>query len=125
MDQPNVTGLDQVRFDRANMYLEEVLTDLRIGTIRRLTPIDAEGQRDLGRPVLFFAQAQIMSQMGPLPVSSRIEATTLAEAIDGFPAAIQAGIEALMEEAREIQRQEASRIVMPGAEATNKILGKK
>lgn len=125
MERPKVTGLDQVQFDRDNMYLEEVLTDLRVGTIRRLTPIDSEGQRDLGRPVLFFAQAQIMSQMGPLPVSSKIEATTLAEAIDRFPDAVQAGIEALMEEAREIQRQEASRIVMPGADATNKILGSK
>jgi hypothetical protein len=125
MDQPNVTGLDQVQFDRNNLYLEEVITDLRVGTIRRLTPLDADGNRDLGRPLLFFAQAQIMSQMGPLPVSGKIEATNLKDAIEKYPQAVQAGIEALMEEAREMQRQEASRIVMPGAEATSKILGPK
>lgn len=125
MNQPNETGLDQVQFDRSNLYLEETITDLRVGTIRRLTPIDVDGARDLGRPLMFFAQAQIMSQMGPLPVSGRIEATTLAEAIEKYPQAVQAGIEVLMEEAREMQRQEASRIVMPGAEATNKILGPK
>ncbi|MEN8165590.1 MAG: hypothetical protein ABFS37_15790 [Acidobacteriota bacterium] len=125
MDQSNVTGLDQVQFDRSNLYLEEVITDLRVGTIRRLTPLDADGNRDLGRPMMFFAQAQIMSQMGPVPVSGKIEATTLAEAIDNYPQAVQAGIEALMEEAREMQRQEASKIVMPGAEATSKILGPK
>ncbi len=125
MNQPNETGLDQVQFDRSNLYLEEVITDLRVGTIRRLTPLDTDGNRDLGRPMMFFAQAQIMSQMGPLPVSGKIEATTLKEAIDKYPQAVQAGIEALMEEAREMQRQEASRIVMPGAEATSKILGPK
>jgi hypothetical protein len=125
MDQPNVTGLDQVQFDRNNLYLEEVITDLRVGTIRRLTPLDADGNRDLSRPQLFFAQAQIMSQMGPLPVSGKIEATNLKDAIEKYPQAVQAGIEALMEEAREMQRQEASRIVMPGAEATSKILGPK
>lgn len=125
MDQPNVTGLDQIQFDADNLYLEEVITDMRVGTIRRLTPIGRDGQRDLGRPVLFFAQAQIMSQMGPLPVSGKIEAKTLEEAIANYPQAVQQGIEALMEEAREMQRQEASRIVMPGAEATSKILGDK
>ncbi len=123
MDQTNVTGLDQVQFDSSNLYLEEVITDLRVGTIRRLTPLDADGNRDLGRPMMFFAQAQIMSQMGPLPVSGKIEATTLKEAVENYPQAVQAGIETLMEEAREMQRQEASKIVMPGAETTSKILG--
>jgi len=123
MDQTNVTGLDQVQFDSSNLYLEEVITDLRVGTIRRLTPLDADGNRDLGRPMMFFAQAQIMSQMGPLPVSGKIEATTLKEAVENYPQAVQTGIEALMEEAREMQRQEASKIVMPGAETTSKILG--
>ncbi len=123
MNQANETGLDQVTFDSSNLYLEEVITDLRVGTIRRLTPLDADGNRDLGRPMMFFAQAQIMSQMGPLPVSGKIEATTLKEAVENYPQAVQAGIEALMEEAKEMQRQEASKIVMPGAEATSKILG--
>ncbi len=123
MNQANETGLDQVKFDSSNLYLEEVITDLRVGTIRRLTPLDADGNRDLGRPMMFFAQAQIMSQMGPLPVSGKIEATTLKEAVENYPQAVQAGIEALMEEAKEMQRQEASKIVMPGAEATSKILG--
>lgn len=125
MEQPQVTGLEQIQFDSSNLYLEEVITDLRVGTIRRLTPIDTDGNRDFGRPQLFYAQAQIMSQMGPLPVSGRIDATTLSEAIEKYPEAVQAGIEALMEEARELQRQEASRIVVPGAETASKILGPK
>ena len=124
MDQPNIQGLEQVQFDIDNLYLEETITDLKVGAIRRLTPLDREGNRDLSRPVLYFAQAQIMSQMGPLPVSGEIEAKNLAEAVQKFPEAVQKGVEALMQEAREMQRQEMSRIVVPGADAANKILHK-
>jgi len=124
MQKPNVQGLDQVRFDGNNLYTEDVITDLKVGSIRRLTPIDRDGNRDLGRPALFYAQAQIMSQMGPLPVSAQIEAKTLDEAIQNYPQAVQAGIEALMDEARELQRQEMNRIVVPGADTANKILHK-
>jgi len=122
MQKPNIQGLDGVSFDGQNLYLEETITDLKVGTIRRLTPVDTDGEIDSGRPTLFFAQAQIMSQFGPLPVSAVIKATSLKEAIAAYPEAVEAGIEALMEEAREMQRQEASRIVMPGAEAASKIL---
>lgn len=125
MLQPKIQGLDQVNFDGSNLYLEEVITDLKVGTIRRLTPIDRQGNRDLGRTQLFYAQAQIMSQFGALPVSAQIEANNLEEAIASYPQAVQTGIEALMEEAKEMQRQEASRIVMPGAEAASKILHNK
>jgi len=125
MMQANVQGLDQISFDGSNLYLEEIITDLKVGTIRRLTPIDREGGRDLSRPQLFYAQAQIMSQVGALPVSAQIEASNLHEAIAAYSQAVEAGIQALMEEAREMQRQEASRIVMPGAEAASKILHSK
>lgn len=122
MSTPNVQGLDQVRFDRTNLYREEVYSDLKVGTIRVLTPVTVTGERDLARPMQFYAQAQVVSQLGPLPVSAPIEAATIEEAIDGYPAAVQAGIEALMEEAREMQRQEMNRIVVPNAETASKIL---
>jgi len=122
MTPKNIQGIDEVRFDADNLYLEEIITDLKVGNIRRLTPVDSEGNVDASRPRLYFAQAQVMSQFGPLPVSARIDATTLSEAIAGYPKAVEAGIEALMEEARELQRQEASRIVLPGADAASKIL---
>jgi len=122
MTQPNIQGLDELSFDGNNLYLEETITDLRVGTIRRLTPIGRDGKVDPLRPQVFYAQAQIMSQLGPLPVSAQIEATSLEEAIAAYPQAVEAGIQALMEEAREMQRQEASRIVMPDAKAASKIL---
>ncbi len=57
-----------------------------------------------------------------MPIQGRIDARTLSEAIEKFPETIQSAIEAMMDEAREAQRQEASRIVVPGAQATSQIL---
>ena len=50
----------------------------------------------------------------PLPVQTQIEAASIEEAAAKFPEAIREAVERLMEEAREIQRREASRIVVPG-----------
>ena len=43
----------------------------------------------------------------------RIEGKTLSEALENFPAAIKAALEEMMEQAREMQRREASRIIVP------------
>jgi hypothetical protein len=120
-----VQTLDQIRVDTENLYREETFTDLRVGTIKRLTPVHSDGKPDTDRPLLFIAQTQLMSQVGPLPVQARLEAANLEEAIARFPAAIQDAVEHLMAEAREMQRQEMSRIVVPGAETTSKIIGGK
>ncbi len=106
--------LDELTVDTANLYREDTYTDLAVATLRRLTPVTAEGADDPSRPVQFIAETQLMSQMGPVPVSARIEAATLAEAIQAFPAAIKAAVERMMDEAREMQRREASRIVTAG-----------
>ena len=55
-----------------------------------------------------------MSQSGPFPVTTQIEATTLEQAIERFPDAIKVAVERMMEQAREMQRREASRIVTAG-----------
>jgi hypothetical protein len=101
--------------DRDNLYLEEVFTDLKIATIRRLSPVKSDGSPDEARPTIFQGQTQLMSQMGPLPVSCTIEAANLEEAMDKFGEAMGEAVERMIEEAREIQRQEASRIIVPGA----------
>lgn len=113
---------ESLRIDTHNLYREETLTDLKAGSIRQLTPVTLDGKNDTSRRLIFVGQTQIMTQVGPLPVQARIDARTLREAIEKFPEAIQSAIEALMDEAREAQRQEMSRIVVPGAEATSKIL---
>jgi hypothetical protein len=63
-----------------------------------------------------------MSQAGPLPVQTPIDAKSLDEALTKFPEAIRKGVEGMIEEARQIQREEASRIVVPGRSG-GKIIG--
>ena len=106
--------LGEITVDQDNLYREETFTDLKVASIRRLTPIRPDGSDDTERPVMFVGETTLMSARGPLPINCPIEATTLAEAMDAFPQAVQAAVERLMEEAREMQRQEASRIVVPG-----------
>ena len=89
-------------------------TDLQVATLRRLTPVKPDGAEDPSRPVLFVAATQLMSQAGPLPVSAQVDAKDLREAIVKFPDAIRAAVEQMVEEAREIQRQQSSRLVVPG-----------
>jgi hypothetical protein len=106
--------LADLKVDTANLYREEMFTDLRVATLRRLIPVRPDGSDDPGRPILFSAQTTLMTQAGPVPVSAAIEAATLLEATQKFPEAIQAAVERLVEEARELQRREMSRIVVPG-----------
>jgi len=111
-DEPDTIA--DIEVDTANLYREEIFTDLRVASIRKLIPIKADGSLDEGREVIFTGQTTIMSAAGPLPVQCQIEASNLGEAAARFPEAIKQAVERLVEEAREIQRREASRIVVPG-----------
>ena len=115
MSSDEVQHLAELKVETTNLYREEMFTDLRVATLRRLVPVRLDGTDDPSRPVLFSAQTTLMTQAGPVPVSAAIEATTLAEATQKFPEAIQAAVERLVEEARELQRREMSRIVVPGS----------
>jgi hypothetical protein len=106
--------LGELSVDQENLYREETFTDLKIASIRRLTPVTIDGADDPNRPTMFVGETTLMSARGPLPINCPIEASTLTEAIDAFPKAVQDAVERLMEEAREMQRQEANRIVVPG-----------
>jgi hypothetical protein len=98
----------------STLHREDVFTDLQVATLRRLTPVREDGADDPSRPVVFLASTQLMSQMGPLPVTAELQAKTLREAIAEFPGAIREAIERMVEEAREMQRRETSQIVVPG-----------
>jgi hypothetical protein len=106
--------LADVKVDRDNLYREESFTDLKVATLRRLSPVKADGSPDPSRPVVFTGETTLMSDRGPLPIQCPIEAKDLSEAMDKFPAAVQLAVEKLIEQAREIQRQAMSRIVVPG-----------
>ena len=124
-ENANTQPLNELRLEKENLYREEVFTDLRVGSIKQLTPVGSDGNRDMARPLVFLGETQLMSQMGPLPVQARIEAENLEAAVERFPAAIQVAVEAMIEEVKEHQRKEMSKIVVPGAEATSKIIGPK
>lgn len=106
--------LAELEVDLDNLYREESFTDLKAASIRRMVPIKRDGSDDDSRPALYLGETTILSQRGPLPVSAPIEAGSLEEALSKFPDAIQAAVERLIEEAREMQRQEMNRIVVPG-----------
>ena len=122
---PQPLQLSEIKLDDKNLFREEVFTDLRVGSIKQLTPVTSDGSRDIGRPMTYIGETQLMSHMGPLPVQAPIEADNLQEAMERFPAAIQTAVEAMINEVKELQRKEMSRIVVPGAEATSKIIGPK
>lgn len=106
-------ALPDIQLDRNGLYREEVFTDRKAGTLRRLVPITSAGVDDAARPMLYSGQTQLLTPGGVLPLAFDIDATTLDEAIDKFPAAMQAALEQAIEEAREYRREAASRIVVP------------
>ena len=107
------SDLPEVRLDPAGLYREEIYTDRRAGTIRRLTPVTVDGATDPNRPVLFSGQTQLLTPAGVLPLAFEIEAATLEEALTKFPDGVNVALEQAIDEAREMRREAASRIVVP------------
>jgi len=107
------SDLPEVNLDPAGLYREEIYTDRRAGTIRRLTPVTVDGTNDPKRPVLFSGQTQLLTPAGVLPLAFEIEANTLEEALARFPEGVNAALEQAIDEAREMRREAASRIVVP------------
>src|SRR2546422_65463 len=101
------------RMDATNLYREEVITDRRVGTLRVMTPIKTDGSPDLGRPVLYVGEAQLLTQAGLLPLGFEIDATSLADAIEKFAAGATAALERTRRELEELRREAASQIVVP------------
>ena len=101
------------QMDAAGLYREEMFTDRKVGAIRRLTPVTPQGETDSARPVLFIGQAEIMTNMGPVPLSFEIEGKTLDQAVGGFSAAASVAIERTVQQIQEMRRQAASQLVVP------------
>ena len=106
-------GMPDIQVDANELYRDELFTDRKAGTIRRLTPVTAEGHADPSRAVLYSGQTQLLTPGGVLPLSFDIDAGSLAEAVTRFPAAVHAALEQAIEEAREYRRESSSRIVVP------------
>jgi len=105
--------LPEVKLDAAGLYEEDTFTDRRAGTIRRLRPVTADGSPDPARPTLYSGQTQLLTPAGVLPLAFEIEASSLEEAVQKFPEGVKAALEQAIDEAREMRREAASRIVVP------------
>ena len=104
---------EEFTIDRSNLYIEESFTDLKIGTIKRLTPVKADSSEDKSRKTVFVGHTSIMTPNGPLPIQNVIGAKELAQAIKKFPEAMQEAMDRLIEEVKKYQEQEQSKIQQP------------
>ena len=112
------TRTSDAAMDAASLYREEIYTDRKVGTLRVLQPVKNDGTPDPKRRTVYQGEAQLMTNMGPLPISFDIEAASLSEAVAQYPEATKAGIERAMREIQEMRRQASSSIVLPPAGAT-------
>jgi len=107
-------NMPEIKLDTDNMYREETYTDLKVGSIRRMIPVTAEGDDDSSRSVRYEGQASLMTPAGNLPLSFELEVDNLADAIAQFPDAVNAAAERAIDELKELQRQQSQQIQVPG-----------
>ena len=103
----------ELKLDPDKLYLEEVLTDRRIGTLRRLTPVTRDGAPDATRPVAYVGETQILTPAGSIPIAFEIEAESLGEAAEKFAPLAKEAIDRTVRELQELRRQASSSIVVP------------
>src|SRR5688572_13482840 len=109
--KPETTN--EIKIDPKALYLEEIFTDRRVGTIRRLTPVKKDGARDPSKAVLYIGETQVLTPAGALPIGFEIGAGSLEEAAEKFGALAKEAIERTVKELQELRRQAASSIVIP------------
>ena len=99
------------------LYREEIYTDRAMGLLRVMHPVASDGKSDPSRPTLYTGEAQLMTNVGPLPITFEIPGTTLAEAIANYANAAKEGVAHAMHEIAEMRRQASSSLVIPQAGA--------
>ncbi|TMH40062.1 MAG: hypothetical protein E6H49_05075 [Betaproteobacteria bacterium] len=103
----------ELKLDPDKLYLEEVFTDRRIGTLRRLTPVTKDGKTDASRAIVYVGETQIMTPAGSIPIGFEIAAGSLEEAAEKFGPAARDAIDRTVRELQELRRQASSSIVVP------------
>ena len=103
----------EAKMDAASLYREEIYTDRSVGTLRVLVPVTRDGGTDNTRSTIYTGEAQLLTNMGPLPISFEIEAATLSEAVQKYGDAAQGGVDRAMRELQELRRQASSSILVP------------
>src|SRR3954470_20303690 len=95
-------GARDTKMDATSLYREEVYTDRAAATLRVLVPVTKDGAPDTGRDTVYMGEAQILTNMGPLPISFEIDASNLADAVAKYGDAAKAGVEHAMRELQEM-----------------------
>lgn len=122
MAEPN-SRMPEMAMDAASLYREEVYTDRSAATLRVMVPMKTDGSKDDTRDTLYLGEAQIMTNMGPLPVSFEIDADNLAQAVERYGEAAKAGVERAVRELQEMRRQASSSLIVPPAGAAAALTG--
>ncbi len=115
MSNEELNGID-FTVDTSNLYKEEGFTDLKVASIRQLTPVDAQGNPDTSRAAIFVGSTQLMTPQGPLPIQGALPANNFQEALQVFPEAMRKATEQMIAEAQKMKEKEDSRIIVPGRE---------
>lgn len=108
---------ESAKMDAADLWKEEVFTDRKVGTIRRLSPVKADGSPDSLRKLMFVGEASLLTPAGSLPLSFEIPAETLEKAVAGYADAVQLAFQDAMAELEEMRRRAATSLVLPPAGA--------
>ena len=103
----------ELKMDPASLFREDTFTDRRLGMIRVLTPVTKDGLADASRRVVYLGEAQLMTQVGALPLTFEIEAGSLGEATEKFAAGAKVAVERAVKELQEMRREAASPIIIP------------
>lgn len=104
----------EMHMDPAALYREESFTDRQVGSIQRLTPVKKDGSEDTSRQVVYVGQTQVLTPAGSLPLSFEIEGRSLEEAASNFGDAANKALEEAMQQLKELQRESASSLYVPG-----------
>jgi len=104
---------EDLKMDSTGLFREEIITDRKVGTIRVLHPVTADGTADDRRQCLYVGETQVMTPMGALPLAFPLECETLADAIEKFAEGAQGAVERAMNELQQMRREAASSIVIP------------
>jgi hypothetical protein len=103
-------GLD-FSLDRSNLYMEETFTDLKIGIVKRFTPVTPDGTPDKSRKTIFVGHTSLETPHGPLPIEGKIQAKDLSQAFKRFPEAMEETMRALAEEVKKMKEQRTSPLI--------------
>jgi hypothetical protein len=103
----------QPTMDATSLYREEIYTDRAVGMLRVLHPVTSAGAPDAARSTVYTGEAQLMTNVGPLPISFDIPGASLAEAVANYADAAKEGVANAMREIAEMRRQASSSLVIP------------